>query len=44
MNGTTQIDDLHVDGIITGDVEGTFGILRTIESQGNESNRLRANW
>ena len=38
VNGTTQIDDLHVDGIITGDVQGTFGILRTIESQGNESN------
>ena len=37
-NGTTSIDDLHVDGILTGDVQGTFGILRSIETTGTQTN------
>jgi len=38
INGTTTIDDLHVDGILSGDVEGTFGIVRGIEAVRNQSN------
>ncbi len=37
-NGTTLIDDLHVDGILTGDVQGTFGVLRGIETTGMQVN------
>lgn len=38
INGTTTIDDLHVDGTLSGDVEGTFGIVRGIEAVRNQSN------
>ncbi|MEK9731055.1 MAG: choice-of-anchor X domain-containing protein [Candidatus Poseidoniales archaeon] len=38
VNGSTTIDDLHVDGTLSGDVQGTFGILRTIEAKRNEAN------
>ena len=37
-NGTTLIDDLHVDGTLTGDVQGTFGVLRGIETTGMQAN------
>ena len=37
-NGTTLIDDLHVDGTLTGDVQGTFGVLRSIETTGMQAN------
>ena len=37
-NGTTVIDDLHVDGTLTGDVQGTFGVLRGIETTGMQAN------
>ena len=39
-DGIVTVDDLHVDGIITGDAQGTFGVVRTIEdttSQANET-------
>jgi hypothetical protein len=31
-DGLVTVDDLHVDGIITGDAQGTFGVVRTIEN------------
>ncbi len=37
-NGTTVIDDLHVDGVLTGDVQGTFGVVRGIETTGMQTN------
>ena len=37
-NGTTLIDDLHVDGTLTGDVQGTFGVVRGIETTGMQAN------
>ena len=37
-NGTTLVDDLHVDGTLTGDVQGTFGVLRGIETTGMQAN------
>ena len=37
-NGTTVIDDLHVDGTLSGDVQGTFGVLRGIETTGMQAN------
>ena len=37
-DGLTKIDDLHVDGDITGDVQGSFGIVRYIEETGNQAN------
>lgn len=37
-NGTTTVDDLHVDGVLTGDVQGTFGVLRGIETTGMQTN------
>ena len=37
-NGTTLVDDLHVDGTLTGDVQGTFGVLRGIETSGMQTN------
>ena len=39
-DGMVTVDDLHIDGIITGDAQGTFGVVRTIEdttSQANET-------
>lgn len=38
VNGTTLIDDLHVDGTLSGDVQGTFGVLRGIEETGPQAN------
>ena len=38
VNGSTMIDDLHVDGVMTGDVQGTFGVLRGIEITGEQAN------
>ncbi len=37
-NGTTVIDDLHVDGTLTGDVQGSFGVVRGIETTGMQAN------
>ncbi len=37
-NGTTLIDDLHVDGVLTGDVQGSFGVVRAIETTGMQTN------
>ena len=42
-DGMVTVDDLHVDGIITGDAQGTFGVVRTIEdttTQANETGTL----
>ena len=39
-DGYVTVDDIHVDGILTGDAQGTFGVVRTIEdttSQANET-------
>jgi len=41
-DGQTKIDDIHLDGDITGDVQGTFGIVRTIEQTGNQINATGA--
>ena len=44
VNGLVTVDDIHVDGIITGDAQGTFGVVRTIEDtdhiQANETGTL----
>ncbi len=37
-NGIWQIDDFHVDGTISGDASGTFGIVRAIEDSGQIAN------
>jgi len=37
-NGTTLTDNLHVDGTLSGDVQGTFGILREIEETDEQAN------
>ncbi len=37
-DGITLKDDLHLDGVITGDAQGTFGIVRGIEETGNQAN------
>ena len=37
-DGLTKIDNLHVDGDIAGDVQGSFGIVRYIEETGNQAN------
>lgn len=37
-DGITLTDDIHVDGVITGDAQGSFGIVRTIEETGNQAN------
>lgn len=36
--GITLIDELHIDGDITGDVQGNFGVLRGIELTGTQAN------
>lgn len=38
INGTTLVDDLHVDGVLTGDVQGSFGVVRSIEETGTQAN------
>ena len=37
-DGITLTDDMHVDGVITGDAQGSFGMLRTIEETGEQAN------
>jgi hypothetical protein len=37
-DGLTTIDNLHVDGVISGDAQGTFGVVRNIESSGSQAN------
>lgn len=37
-DGITLTDDFHVDGVITGDAQGSFGIVRSIEETGNQAN------
>ena len=36
--GITMVDDIHIDGVITGDVQGDFGVLRGIELTGSQAN------
>jgi hypothetical protein len=36
--GITITDDIHIDGDITGDVQGTFGVVRGIELTGTQAN------
>jgi len=36
--GLTVTDDLHIDGEITGDVQGTFGVVKGIEVTGLQAN------
>ena len=38
QQGVTMIDEIHIDGDITGDVQGNFGVLRGIEQSGNQAN------
>ena len=37
-NGIWKIDDMHIDGTISGDASGTFGVVRTIEQSGQIAN------
>ena len=37
-NGTTLIDDFHLDGTFSGDAQGTFGVVRGIEETGMQAN------
>ena len=37
-DGITLIDDVHVDGTLSGDVQGTFGVVQTIEQTGKQLN------
>lgn len=37
-DGFVTVDDLHVDGIITGDAQGTFGVVRNIEDTTTQAN------
>ncbi len=37
-DGYVIVDDLHVDGVITGDAQGTFGVVRTIEDTTTQAN------
>ena len=37
-DGITLIDDVHVDGTLSGDVQGTFGVVQTIEQTGKQRN------
>jgi hypothetical protein len=37
-DGVTLIDDIHVDGTLSGDVQGTFGVVQTIEQTGKQRN------
>ncbi len=38
VDGFVTVDDLHVDGIITGDAQGNFGVVRTIEDYTTQVN------
>ena len=37
-DGMVTVDDLHVDGVLTGDAQGTFGVVRTIEDTTTQAN------
>lgn len=37
-SGMVTVDDLHIDGIITGDAQGNFGVVRTIEDTTTQAN------
>ena len=37
-DGITVKDKLHMDGVITGDAQGSFGIVRSIEETGDQAN------
>ncbi|MGB1525341.1 MAG: choice-of-anchor X domain-containing protein [Candidatus Poseidoniaceae archaeon] len=37
-DGITLVDDIHVDGTLSGDVQGTFGVVQTIEQTGKQRN------
>ena len=37
-DGITLVDDVHVDGTLSGDVQGTFGVVQTIEQTGKQRN------
>ena len=37
-DGFVTVDDLHVDGVITGDAQGTFGVVRNIEDTTTQAN------
>lgn len=37
-SGIVTVDDLHIDGIITGDAQGNFGVVRTIEDTTTQAN------
>ena len=37
-DGLTLVDDVHVDGTLSGDVQGTFGVVQTIEQTGKQRN------
>ncbi len=41
-DGIVIVDDLHVDGIITGDAQGNFGVVRTIEDSMVQENETGA--
>ena len=38
QDGIVTVDDLHVDGVLTGDAQGTFGVVRTIEDTTTQAN------
>ncbi|MDG1549122.1 MAG: hypothetical protein P8Q94_03625, partial [Candidatus Poseidoniaceae archaeon] len=42
--GITITDDIHIDGDITGDVQGTFGVVRGIELTGTQANTTGTNF
>ena len=37
-DGFVTVDDIHIDGIIVGDAQGNFGIVRTIEGEKSQAN------
>ena len=37
-DGITMVDDIHVDGTLSGDVQGTFGVVQSIEQTGKQLN------
>jgi len=38
LDGIVTVDDIHIDGIITGDVQGNFGFVRGIEGEMSQAN------
>ena len=37
-DGITMVDNIHVDGTLSGDVQGTFGVVQSIEQTGTQLN------